>query len=91
MWFSTSSGRIELKMTKTQAESAAHSGRCDDDVAFLTREKSIARQLAKIDPDLLRDELREYGAWDEQELVDHDQNLARIVWIAAWDITEEAA
>jgi hypothetical protein len=88
MWFTTSSGRIELQLTKAEADSAAHQGQCDADVKYLSRVPRIARQLAKIDPALLRAELREYGAWDAAELADHDQNLQRILWSAACDIRE---
>ena len=35
-------------------------------------------------------ELAEYGAWDDTELADVAQNRARIVWILANNITEEA-
>jgi hypothetical protein len=89
MWFTSSSGRIELKMTLEQARSASHQGQCDNDVRELSKVPAIARQLAKIDPAILATELREYGAWDDQELADHDQNLQRLVWIAAGDIVEE--
>jgi hypothetical protein len=88
MWFSTSSGRIELKLTRSQAASAAHPGPCDDDIMRLSLEPAIARQLRKLDPDLLRRELKEYGAWDETQLSDHAQNLQRILWIACGDIYE---
>lgn len=88
MWFSTSSGRIELQMTLAQAQSASHQGQCDDDVATLSKHPKIARQLAKIDPALLAAELQEYGAWDDTELSDHAQNLQRILWLAAGDIVE---
>lgn len=37
----------------------------------------------------LREELREYGAWDDDELQCHATNLARISWLAACDIMEE--
>ena len=90
MWFTSSSGRIELKMTLKQAEMASHQGECDDDVHFLSKLPSIARQLAKIDAGVLRAELEEYGAWDETELANHDQNLQRILWLAAGDIRDEA-
>jgi len=80
--------RFELKMTKAQAASAAHSGRCDDDVEALAKVPAIRRQLAKIEPEALRAELKEYGAWDAAELADHSANLLRIVWIAAGDISE---
>jgi len=88
LWFSSSSGRIELQMTMEQAESASHSGECDDDVAELAKVPAIAEQLTKIDPALLSAELKEYGAWDDEERADHDQNLQRILWLAAGDITE---
>lgn len=83
-------GRIELKMTLAQAQSASHPGPCDADVAALVRARNISWQLTRIDPATLRDELRGYGAWDETELADHDQNLQRLIWIAAGDIAEEA-
>jgi hypothetical protein len=34
-------------------------------------------------------ELKEYGAWDAEELADHEQNLQRILWLASGDITEQ--
>jgi hypothetical protein len=52
--------------------------------------RKIRAQLERIDPKVLRDELREYGAWDDQELADHGQNLQRILWIAAGDIVENS-
>lgn len=89
-WWQSSSGCIDLQMTLEQAESASHQGRCDDDVEALSRELDIASQLAAVDPDVLRRELKEYGAWDATELADHDQNLQRLVWLAACDIKEES-
>ena len=89
MWYSSGSGRIELEMTLEQARSASHQGECDADVKALSRVPKIARQLAKIDPVTLIAELREYGAWDAEELADHDQNLQRLLWLAAGQIAEE--
>jgi hypothetical protein len=80
------SGRIELQLTLDQARSASHQGRCDDDVLTLSRD--IASQISTIDPADLTRELREYGAWDDTELADHNQNLQRILWLAAGDIVE---
>lgn len=88
MWWSTSSGRIELQMTLKQAQSCSHSGRCDGDVALLRQDPKIKRQLGKLDARLVCSELSEYGAWDDIELSDHNANLSRIIWIAANDITE---
>lgn len=75
-------------MTLAQAQSATHPGPCDSDVLALSRHRKIRRQLERIDPEALRKELREYGAWDDEELADHEQNLQRILWIAAGDIVE---
>lgn len=52
-------------------------------------EYPLRRQLNKIGPQKIADELQEYGAWDEDELKDHAENRLRIVWIAAGDIMDE--
>lgn len=88
MWWVTGSGRIELRITKAQAQSASHPGPCDADVKALSWVPAIRRQLNKIDPALLRAELGEHGAWDETELADHEQNLQRILWVAAGDVAD---
>lgn len=88
MYWTTGSGRIELNITKKEADSAFHQGQCDDDVKALSITPKIRRQLKTIDPCILRDELSEYGAWDESELQDHETNLQRILWIACGDINE---
>lgn len=80
--------RVRLKITLAQARSASHPGQCDDDVLALSRVPAIARQLRKLSPDSVRRELSEYGAWSDDELSDHDENLQRILWIAACDINE---
>jgi len=88
MWFS--GNYVELQLTLKQAEMASHAGQCDDDVRFLSRLPSVARQLRELNPENLRRELKEYGAWDESELSDHEQNCQRILWIAAGDIRDRA-
>jgi hypothetical protein len=91
LWFTSSNGRVELQMTLEQAESVSHSGQCDADVEALMVDPFIALQLAKITPEVLRLELREYGAWDAEELADHKTNLGRILWLAGGDIRDEHA
>jgi hypothetical protein len=80
---------VELTLTMNEARSGSHSGRCDSDVAELRSSPRNAAQLDKIDPESLRLELKEYGAWDETELSDHSANLDRIVWLAAGYITDD--
>ena len=39
-------------------------------------------------PWLVREHLSGYGAWDKQELCDHQQNLKRLLWVHASDLAE---
>lgn len=88
MWHTSGCGRIELNITRKQAAAGSHPGQCDVDIVQLSQAPAIQRQLQKIDPALLAEVLREYGAWDADELKDHDQNLRRYLWIACCDISE---
>lgn len=88
MWWSTSSGLIELNITKSQALKAAHQGACDDSVMELSKHPKIASQLNKLLPHIVKDELAEYGAWNDLELSNHSQNLQRLLWLACGDINE---
>lgn len=40
-------------------------------------------------PGDIRSELKEWGAWEDDELTDDDKNKARIIWISACNIKEE--
>lgn len=91
VYWSTSSGRIELNITKSQASQGSHPGQCDDDISDLRVNPSIKRQLNKLDPALVAQELKEYGSWDETELQDEDDNLDRLLWIACGEINDELA
>ena len=88
MIYTTGSGKIELQITKKQAQKGYHSGQCDQDIAELRQIPAIKRQLAKIDEAVLVDELKHWGAWDEEELQNHEENLDRFLWLACADIVE---
>lgn len=78
----------DLRMTKADARYCTHLGSCDNEVNEVMQKPYIKKQLAKLNPEQLVKELREYGAWDEKELSNHSDNLQRWVWISAGDITE---
>jgi hypothetical protein len=80
-------GSIELPYDV--ARNCSHSGPCDEDVKRAMKLPEIQAELQEINPDDLRKELKEYGAWDENELQSHTDNLERILWIAAGNIMEE--
>lgn len=88
MYWTSSSGRIELQITKAIASSCSHQGQCDDDVQACLELPAIKRQFNKLDPIVLANELREYGTWEDDELLDHEANKQRLLWIASGDIVD---
>lgn len=85
--------RFELRLPGQCVIDCSHSGQCDDDVeAWIDR---VRKQIASDDfpnkptPELIREELREYGAWDDEELANDEQNFRRIVWLAAGSISDD--
>ncbi len=77
--------RFEIDMPLEAVYDCSHQGECDDDVEHWS--SKIARpERCTVEP--LRAELKEYGAWDEDELADDDTNWQRIIWIAAGNIKE---
>lgn len=82
--------RFEIELPRDDAEAGYHTGRCDDDIESLRYVAHVRAQLDRLDPDALRAELKEYGAWDDDELSDHDANLTRILWLACGNIVEDA-
>lgn len=89
MYWTDSYGLINLNITLADARSCSHSGQCDEDVAYLRTKPAFRRQIARLDPKRVADCLSEYGAWEPEELQDHDVNLSRLLWIACCDISEE--
>lgn len=63
------------------------SGSVDEAVAFC----ASMCDLDEATPDAIRAELKEYGAWDDDELSDDEMNRHRIVWIAAGNIRDKEA
>jgi len=83
-WFTSSHGSIEFRLPGQCILDCSHAGQCDQDVEYWLTQLD----LSEIDPACLAIELSEYGAWEDDELQDHDLNLARLVWIAAGDLQE---
>lgn len=63
-------------------------GPADETVAAWRKDERVAAVLARLDPRQVRSHLKGYGAWDEEELADDDQNLTRVLWLACGDFRE---
>lgn len=81
--------RFTIELDAEHARQGSHQGACDADIAELLTVPEIAAELDAIPAELIAAELKEYGAWDETELQDADQNRARILWIACGNVNEE--
>ena len=82
---------FEIELPEDVVKGCYHSGTCDSDIENCRLLPEVETALNRLDPEKLVKELREYGAWDDTELSNHDENLNRIVWIAAGDIQEQDA
>lgn len=87
--------RFQFRLPGEAVEDIAQPG--DNMPAVEAWQGQIREQVAidgfpnKPTPELIRAELDEHGAWDDEELADDEANWRRIVWIAAHDISEEDA
>ena len=78
-----------VTLTQAHIDAVPPSGPADSAIDDLRTLPEIRADLERIPADKLRDELKQYGAWDDAELVDHDANLARILWLAICDCREQ--
>lgn len=83
--------RFALRIPGDAVHDIAQSGANDAAVEYWHGKIELGRDIhgvLKSTPDAIRAELKEYGAWDTDELADDAANLRRIVWIAAHNIAE---
>jgi len=85
--------RFEMRIPGEAVNDCAQSGSNDEAVSYWA--PIIKKQCEKDGfhnaptPENVRAELKEYGAWDDEELSDDDANWERLVWSACWNIREE--
>ncbi len=83
--------RFELNLPIAVVLSCSQPGKdaSEDVKAALRRYPSLLADIRDLDPFLVREELAEYGAWDEDELADDEKNAERLVWLAACELKDE--
>lgn len=83
-WYDGESGNPIVRVKQHQADACDHQGACDDDVAaYVDRVEWIG------DSDTIRAALKQYGAWEDDELDDDEKNKHLALWLAAGDIREQ--
>lgn len=80
---------VELEIEQEDIEACTHPGQCFHDVAYVRLKPYIMKQLDKINASDVRLYLSEFGAWDNEELQNHEENLLRLVWCACGSIEDE--
>lgn len=79
----------ELGITMEDVKACSKAGQNNYPAVLVALEKPyLAVQVARLDKDKLRLEMKEYGAWDSDELDDHDENITRWVWCCCCEISE---
>ncbi len=76
--------RFEIEMPAECVQDCFHQGSCDAEVAHWHSKGAV--DFSRISDESLRAELKEYGAWEPEELEDRGDNEQRVLWIGAGDI-----
>lgn len=80
---------IYLKLTKQLIEECSHAGECIHDVEAWLEVPKIKNQFKLLSPENIAAHLEGYGAWNEEDLSDHEMNKVRLLWVAAGNGKEE--
>lgn len=81
---------FSIEMTLREALAMSWPGNdVDGIVGLFVKQPRFQNQFKKIPTEDIQKELREYGAWNEGQLLDFRSNEKRILWIAACNIREE--
>jgi len=77
-----------LNITKAVANECSRSGDNEYSVNYYMNLPKYKKQLLKLDKEQVRNELNEYGAWEDDELENHEDNLQRLFWLACGNISD---
>lgn len=77
-----------LNITKVVAKECSRSGDNEQIVNYYMSLPKYKKQLSKIDKEQLIKELNDYGAWEDEELKNHEDNLQRVFWLSCHNIVD---
>ena len=76
----------DIYFTRKDVNTICQSGHNDEAVALVLKRPYIKKQVAKLSPEQLAKELKEWGTWTDNQLKCHTENINRWVWVSAWNI-----
>jgi hypothetical protein len=77
-----------LNITKAVAKECSQSGNNEYSVNYYMNLPKYKKQLLKLDKEEVRNELNDLGAWEDNELKDHNNNLERLFWLSCSNIVD---
>lgn len=77
-----------LNITKAVANECSRSGNNEYSVNYYMSLPKYRKQLLKLDKEEVRQELNDLGAWEDDELENHEDNLQRLFWLACGNISD---
>ena len=86
--FNSSNYGNDLRITLQDALFCSQSGDMEQNVLMTIKKPYLNKQLEGLNPEKLAKELKDFGAWDNEELKDHQQNIIRWFWSSCCDISE---
>jgi len=77
-----------LNITKAVANECSRSGNNEYSVNYYMNLPKYKKQLLKLDKEQVRQELNDLGAWEDDELKNHEDNLQRLFWLSCGNIMD---
>jgi hypothetical protein len=82
VWYTSSMGLVEIRIPEEAIRDIHQPGDAEEAVRYWMDEVEWFGTTIED----IRRELREYGAWDDDELDDEDMCWVRMLWLAACDL-----
>ena len=76
---------VEVEMPYRAMIDLSSGGRVDDSADYWARNHNVKIYGT---PEKVRKELKEYGAWSAEELMDDEANIRRLLWVTAGNMRE---
>ena len=77
-----------LNITKAVVNECSRSGDNEYSVNYYMNLPKYKKQLLKLDKEQVRQELNDLGAWEDEELENHEDNLKRLFWVSCGNIAD---